>query len=108
MPQSYDIKSALVVFDGDAVIGMTLTQLADYATMRGLSHTRSAQRVQPMATILSLFDPHDGNPAELTDFASGYLRSLYWSPANASAAKKLVDVQRLAQKASRKAQAAKP
>jgi hypothetical protein len=61
-----------------------------------------------MATIPSLFAPNGGNPAELTDFDSVYLRSLYSSAADASAAKNLVDVQRFAQKASRKAQAAKP
>jgi hypothetical protein len=108
MPESFDIKSALVVFDRDAVIGMTLTQLADYATMRGLSHTRPTQGAQPMATILSLFDPAGANPDELTDFDSGYLRSLYWSAPNASAAKKLGDVKRFAERASQKAQAAKP
>jgi len=101
MPESYDIVGALVVFDRNAVVGMTLTQLADYATMRGLSHTRPAQGVQPMETILSLFDGDGGKPDELTDFDLGYLRSLYWSAPNASAAKKLVDVQRFARKAAR-------
>jgi hypothetical protein len=101
MPESYDIRSALVVFDRDAVIGMTVTQLADYATMRGLSHTRPAKGEQPMATILSLFDGDAASPDELTDFDIGYLRSLYWSVPNASAAKKLVDVQHWAEKAAK-------
>ena len=100
MPESFDIVSALVVFDRDAVEGMTLTQLADYATMRGLSHTRPARGDQPMATILSLFDDGEGRPGELTTFDAGYLRSLYWSAPNASAAHKLLDVQRWAAKAS--------
>ena len=77
MPESYDIVGALVVFDRDGVKGMTLDQLADYATMRGLSHTRPAQGGQPMATILSLFDGAGGSPDQLTDFDAGYLRSLY-------------------------------
>lgn len=98
MPESYDIVSALVVFDRSAVEGMTLTQLADYATMRGLSHTRPPAGEQPMATILSLFDNGGGGPAELTEFDAGYLRSLYWSVPNASAAHKLLDVQRWAAK----------
>ncbi len=99
MPESFDIVSALVVFDRDAVKGMTLTQLADYATMRGLSHTRPASGDQPMATILSLFDNGGGSPGELTPFDAGYLRSLYWSAPNASAAHKLLDVQRWTAKA---------
>lgn len=99
MPWSFDIVGALVVFERGAVEGMTLTQLADYATMRGLSHTRPAKGGQPMATILSLFDGDNASPGELTDFDVGYLRSLYsWKP-SASAAHKLLDVQRWADKA---------
>jgi hypothetical protein len=102
MPWSFDIVGALVVFDRRAVEGMTLTQLADYATMRGLSHTRPPTGAQPMATILSLFDGDGASPGELTEFDVGYLRSLYsWRP-SASAAHKLLDVQRWAQKAARK------
>jgi hypothetical protein len=100
MPWSFDIIGALVVFERSAVEGMTLTQLADYATMRGLSHTRPANAGQPMTTILSLFDNGGGSPGELTEFDSGYLRSLYWSAPNASAAHKLLDVERWAVKAS--------
>lgn len=69
--------------------------------MRGLSHTRPAQGGQPMATILSLFDGAGGSPDLLTDFDAGYLRSLYWSVPNASAAKKLVDVQHWAEQAAK-------
>ena len=99
MPVSYDILSALVVFDQSSVKGMTLTQLADYATMRGLSHTRPPSGEQPMATILSLFDGDKSNPDKLTRFDVGYLRSLYWWNANTSAANKLADVERWAAKA---------
>jgi hypothetical protein len=109
MPVSYDIVSALVVFDREAVLGMTLAQLADYATMRGLSHTRPASGDQPMATILSLFDEGGGaGPDELTSFDVGYLRSLYWDQPNASAAHKLLDVQRWAEKHARAAAAGSP
>jgi hypothetical protein len=101
MPESYDIVGALVVFDREAVQGMTLDQLADYAVMRGLSHTRPPSGGQPMATILSLFDGPAGVPDQLTDFDAGYLRSLYWSVPNASAAKKLLDVQHWAQQAAK-------
>jgi len=52
-----------------------------------------------MSTILSLFDNGGGSPAELTAFDAGYLRSLYWSVPNASAAHKLLDVERWAAKA---------
>jgi hypothetical protein len=99
MPESYDIVSALVVFDKAAVEGLTLTQLADYATMRGLSHTWPPGGEQPMATILSLFDGGGGSPDALTEFDAGYLRSLYWWQPNASAAHRFADVGRWARKA---------
>jgi hypothetical protein len=101
MPVSYDIVSTLVVFDASRVEGMTLAQLADYATMRGLSHTRPAGSDAPLATILSLFDGDGPRPDQLTSFDTGYLRSLYWDQPNASAAHKLLDVQRWAAKDSR-------
>jgi len=94
MPYGYEILGALVVFDRSAAEGLTLSQLADYATMRGLSHTRPPSGAQPTATILSLFDEGAAPPDELTAFDLGYLRSLYWWVPNASAANKLVGVQR--------------
>ncbi|MBO9517531.1 MAG: hypothetical protein J7493_05650 [Porphyrobacter sp.] len=82
LPTRNDINFALVVFDREAVVGMSVTQLADYATMRGLSHTRPATGDEPMATILALFeDEAGGGPDELTPFDIGYLRSVYfWRP----------------------------
>lgn len=89
MPEVKDIMSAVVLFDQEAVVGMTLEQLADYATMRGLTNTRPASGDGPMATILAMFD--DGT-AELTPFDVGYLRSLYFSQANVSAANRFVHI----------------
>jgi hypothetical protein len=87
LPTRRDIDFALIVYDRDAVLGMTAVQLADYATMRGLAYTRPASGAQPMTTILALFndgdivDPVDRQPAELTSFDRGYLRSVYfWRP----------------------------
>jgi hypothetical protein len=108
MPVSYDIVSSLVVFDRDAAQGLTLTQLADYATMRGLGQTRPPPAGQPMETILSLFEPTGSNSGELTDFDLGYLRSLYWSAPNASAAAKFAGVGRRAARAAKEAAPAKP
>lgn len=87
LPTRKDIDFALIVYDREAVLGMTVLQLADYATMRGLSHTRPARGDQSMTTILALFDeqsdlePAEREPAELTSFDLGYLRSVYfWKP----------------------------
>ena len=81
LPERRDIISSLVVFDRRAVLGMTLVQLADYATMRGLSHTRPASGNERMETILALFEGDRSDPSELTEFDVGYLESLYhWRP----------------------------
>jgi hypothetical protein len=87
LPTRRDIHSALVLFDRRAVRGMTLVQLADYATMRGLTHTRPASGDEPMATILSLFDAEPA-PSELTGFDKSYLRTVYyWGPSYSAATK---------------------
>jgi hypothetical protein len=85
-----------VLFDRDAVAGMTLVQLADYATMRGLSHMRPADGDEPMPTILALFTEGASHPDELTSFDIGYLRSLYWWKPNLTATTKLLGVRRRA------------
>jgi hypothetical protein len=94
LPEANDISTALVVFERDATLGLTLTQLADYATMRGLSHTRSATGDEPMATILALFASGGEDTPELTSFDVGYLRSLYAGAANRSAVSKFLTVRR--------------
>jgi len=89
MPEARDILSSVVLFNEEAVVGMTLEQLADYATMRGLSHTRPASGDEPMATILAMFA--DGTDA-MTPFDFGYLRSLYYEASNLSAASRFVRI----------------
>lgn len=102
MPESPDIVSTLVAFDRKAVSDLTVDQLADYATMRGLSHTRPAAGGQAMTTILSLFEDGSGGPDALTSFDVGYLRSLYWWKPNSSAQDKLLDVAKRAREAAAK------
>jgi hypothetical protein len=86
-----DIASVTVVFDRDEVRGMSVVQLADYATMRGLAPTRPADGLA-MDTILGLFDPDGPWPETLTDFDRAYLRALYdWIP-NLPAAYKIGNV----------------
>lgn len=89
MPEARDILSAVVLFDEEAVVGMTLEQLADYATMRGLSHTRPANGDEPLATILAMFS--DGTD-RLTPFDIAYLRSLYYAQSNLSAASRFTRI----------------
>ncbi len=94
-----DIIASFIVFDQQAVMGMTLVQLADYATMRGLASMRPANGGEPMATILALFSSEGTGVPELTSFDIGYLRSLYWERPDESAVTKLLRVNRQAEKA---------
>jgi hypothetical protein len=98
LPEANDINLALVVFNREAVVGMSLTQLADYATMRGLSHTRPIDSGQAMSTILALFSDESREPGELTTFDRSYLHSLYFEAANQPAQSKLLGVRRRARR----------
>lgn len=71
-----DIVAVTVLFDREAVRGMTLWQLADYAAMRVYARTREPER-HDVDSILSLFAGGDAAPAGLTPFDLAYLESLY-------------------------------
>ena len=84
-----DITQVVVLFDREAVRGLSLVQLADYATMRSFARTRPVDGAAPLDTILALFDPAHAPPPGLTDFDQAYLRSVYQDIANLPAAMKL-------------------
>jgi len=99
LPERRDIISSLVVFEREEVLGMTLVQLADYATMRGLSHTRPASGNETISTILGLFEGDHSNPLELTSFDVGYLESLYAGRPDQRAATRFAGIRRRAEDA---------
>lgn len=102
-----DIASIFVLFDQDAVRGMSLGQLADYATMRGLAQTEPP-REAAMNTILNLFNPQGPYPEELTDFDRAYLNAVYdWIP-NLPAMAKIGNVNRELNRLADQAAAAAP
>lgn len=72
------ITSAWVVIETGATFGKSLTQIADYAAMRGLAMVRPAELAENQDTILALFElGAESAPPELTEFDRAYLRSLY-------------------------------
>ncbi len=73
-----DLVSSFVVIAAQAVDGLTLTQIADYAAMRALAKTRPPTGAAA-PTILRLFGQNSGSigPSELTSWDVAYLRSLY-------------------------------
>lgn len=74
-----DITTSIVLIDRDAVKGMTLRQLADYAAMRVFAQTRDASGEKAPDSILSLFDPDTVPPEGLTAFDRAFLTTLYES-----------------------------
>ena len=74
-----DIESAQMVIDLPAIDGLSINQIADYATMRSFARTRPVNGRTASDTILSLFDPDTAPPGELTEFDLAYLKSLYGS-----------------------------
>jgi hypothetical protein len=90
-----DITGVLILFDRDDVRGLTLTQLADYSTMRGLARTRPVDGDgQAMATILALFDQDAPPVAEMTAFDRAYLGALYGSRATVTGLTTVLNVNR--------------
>lgn len=68
---------SVVVVDDDAVLGKTLTQLADYLAMRTLAGARPPKDGVKSDTILTLFDDGAVVPANLTSVDASYLKGLY-------------------------------
>lgn len=75
-----DISGSLVIFDSNRVAGLTLQQLADYATLRILAPVQDLARVEPgtVPSIMTLFAQADlPPPAGLTEFDWAYLSGYY-------------------------------
>lgn len=77
-PVRQDTGLAFVVLSRAAIEGKSVTQIADYAALRGLAGTRSdaGDRLGPQS-IGSLFASDHEAPEALTDFDRAYLTSLY-------------------------------
>ena len=79
MPTRQDLALSFIVFDLEAIEGLTLLQIADYAAARALARTEAAP-MSSRRSILSLFEIRFGGvapPGELTDWDAAYLRALY-------------------------------
>lgn len=88
-PTRRDINSVMVVFDRDEIDGYSITQLADYATMRSLAKTYPEEAGSEEASILTLFDEQETAPAELTQFDTAFLAELYEGIPNLPASTRL-------------------
>lgn len=88
-----DIISALVLFDREAIRGMNLAQLADYATFRALVHRLPDPAAAGQTSILALFDEGAARPEGFTEFDLAYLSQLYTGLPNLPAPAKLADLE---------------
>ncbi len=84
-----DTAQSVVVIDIKAIDGMSVVQLADYASMRAFARTRPVIGDSAASTILSLFDRNVAAPRELTAFDVGYLNSIYSTDGNLPASAKI-------------------
>lgn len=91
-PTRRDIISALIVFDSGAIEGLSLTQMADYATMRGLAPPGST-RAMGDGSILSIFDSESA-PAEMTAGDRVLLATLYGGIPNLPATARMAGLER--------------
>jgi hypothetical protein len=78
-PDRQDIEASFVVIDRSSINGLTLRQLAGYAAMRGLGHTRPPAPGGGVSTVLSVLDGTPNPPRALTVSDATYLKALYSS-----------------------------
>lgn len=84
VPVRRDIISAMVLIDKKAVQGLSVAQVADYATMRGLSGDQAERLAAPGESILDLFG-EGAKPAGLTRSDKLFLQTLYSTMPNVPA-----------------------
>jgi hypothetical protein len=90
-----DILSSLILFDRAAVRGMSVVQLADYATFRALAHTLPQVVALRQDSILALFERGATPPTQLTEFDMAYLRAMYDGIPNIPAAVRIAHLEEM-------------
>lgn len=88
-PVRHDITYALVLMDKESVRGLTLRQIADFATLRALATEYPDGASERGATMLNLFAAEDSRPDELSDFDAAWLSRLYGGIPNLPASTRL-------------------
>lgn len=88
-----DIQSAMILFDRDEISGLTIDQLADYATLRALTRTLPETAEARADSVLALFDADGNRPEGLTEFDRVYLSTLYKGIPNLPASARLAQLE---------------
>ncbi len=76
-----DIELSVVLIERSAIADLDAHAVADYATMRLLAYVEPPSRESIVSTVLTLFEPVEGEfaPQRMTAFDQAYLRALYRS-----------------------------
>jgi hypothetical protein len=77
VPTRRDVTASMVLFDRDAISGLSAFQLADYVTMRALAGELLKDIAPPGGTILTLFEAPDARARALTRHDLAFLKRLY-------------------------------
>lgn len=93
-----DIYHAMVLFDRDGISGLSLEQLADYATFRALAQALPENPGADGQSILALFDGADAHAEGLTAFDRAYLAELYAGVPNLPAEARLAALEQATRK----------
>lgn len=94
LPTEQATVQSMVVLTADALLGKSLTQIADYVAMRALAGARPPVDPTPGDTILTLFDPGATPPPGASSLDVSYLDALYHSRPNQSAIKQKSEISR--------------
>jgi hypothetical protein len=90
LPTRQSTLHSFVVLETAQVTGKSLTQIADYATMRTLAAAKPPNEGVAVDTILTLFDEGREAPPSVSASDAAYLKALYKSPGTASYQQQLV------------------
>lgn len=92
-PTVYAAVGAWMVLDGDAIVGRTLVQLADYIAMRLVAGARVPAAGTGIDTILTLLRT-DGGPQTITQGDRAYMQALYATRPNRRSTLQMGDIVR--------------
>lgn len=94
LPIRMDIDSSILIINRNALIGLTLRQVADYAAMTTLANI-NYEGENIGTSIIGLFRKEKlGLPSKMTDFDRAYLRAVYSGAGNVRGAIKIGQIAR--------------
>jgi hypothetical protein len=94
VPTRRDVTASMVLFDRDAISGLSAFQLADYVTMRALAGELLKDIAPRGGTILTLFEAPEERASALTRHDLAFLKRLYSAMPNEPSAATIAAVRK--------------